>query len=65
MLDALLGMRDHAAECGRQPAREWRSDDALLRPLSDQLPAVTLDDLISRASEFAAGSGPYWLHGTA
>ncbi|MFI5274746.1 MAG: hypothetical protein ACHQ4H_17075, partial [Ktedonobacterales bacterium] len=47
------------------PAREWRSDDALLRPLSDQLPAVTLDDLISRASEFAAGSGPYWLHGTA
>lgn len=47
------------------PAREWRSDDALLRPLADNLPDVTLDDLLTRAAEFAAGSGPYWLRGGA
>ena len=45
------------------PAREWRSDDALLRPLAENLPDVTLDDLLTRAAEFAAGSGPYWLRG--
>ena len=47
------------------PAREWRSDDALLRPLGESLPDVTLDDLLTRAAEFAAGNGPYWLHGGA
>ncbi len=47
------------------PAREWISDDALLRPLADNLPDVTLDDLLTRAAEFAAGSGPYWLRGGA
>lgn len=47
------------------PAREWRSDDALLRPLADNLPDVTLDDLLTRAAEFAAGTGPYWLRGGA
>ena len=46
------------------PAREWRSDDALLRPLGESLPDVTLDDLLTRAAEFAAGNGPYWLHGS-
>src|SRR5262249_14736936 len=44
-------------------AREWRSADARLRPLSEQLPNVTFDDLITRAAEFAAGTGPFWLHG--
>lgn len=47
------------------PARDWRSDDALLRPLADTLPDVTLDDLLTRAAEFAAGTGPYWLRGGA
>lgn len=44
-------------------ARDWRSPDAHLRPLSDQLPGVTFDDLITRAAEFAAGTGPFLLHG--
>lgn len=47
------------------PARDWRSGDALLRPLADNLPDVTLDDLLTRAAEFAAGTGPYWLRGGA
>jgi hypothetical protein len=44
-------------------ARDWRSPDAQLRTLSDQLPSVTFDDLITRAAEFAAGTGPFLLHG--
>ncbi|HEU5439155.1 MAG TPA: hypothetical protein VFU88_07675 [Ktedonobacterales bacterium] len=44
-------------------ARDWRSPDAQLHSLSDQLPGVTFDDLITRAAEFAAGTGPFWLHG--
>jgi hypothetical protein len=47
------------------PAPVWRLDDARLRPLDKRLPDVTLDDLLTRAAEFAAGIGPYWLHGGA
>lgn len=45
------------------PARVWRSPEADLRLLADRLPDMTVDALISRLSEFAAGTGPDWLHG--
>jgi hypothetical protein len=43
-------------------AREWRSPDARLALLSDQFPDITVDELITRLSEFS-GLGPDWLHG--
>ncbi len=45
------------------PAREWREPDCQLLMLSDQFPDITLDDLVTRLAEFAAGMGPHWLHG--
>jgi hypothetical protein len=45
------------------PARAWRAPEADLRLLSGYLPAVTVDGLITRLAEFAAGLGPAWLHG--
>jgi hypothetical protein len=45
------------------PGREWRDPDCALAPLSDSLPDVTLDELLTRLAEFAAGTGPHWLHG--
>ena len=47
------------------PARRWRSDDARLPLLSDEFPEITLDTLLTRLAEFAAGVGPAWLHGDA
>lgn len=47
------------------PARRWRSDDARLPLLSDEFPEITLDALLTRLAEFAAGDGPAWLHGDA
>lgn len=46
-------------------AREWRGDDARLFLLSDQLPDITVDALITRLAEFSAANGPAWLHGGA
>jgi hypothetical protein len=46
-------------------ARDWRSSDARLTLLSDQLPDITLDELITRLAEFSAAHGPDWLHGGA
>jgi hypothetical protein len=43
--------------------REWRGRDCELAVLSDQLPDVTLDALLTRLAEFAAGTGPHWLRG--
>jgi hypothetical protein len=43
--------------------REWRSQDALLSLLDEELPDVTVDALITRLAEFAADTGPVWLHG--
>ena len=45
-------------------ARDWRSSDARLALLSDQFPDITVDELITRLSEFS-GLGPDWLHGGA
>jgi hypothetical protein len=47
------------------PARRWRSDDARLPLLSDEFPEITLDFLLSRLAEFAAGNGPAWLRSDA
>ena len=47
------------------PARLWRGTDCQLSLLSDQFPDITLDDLVTRLAEFAAGMGPHWLHGGA
>ncbi|MGH2516618.1 MAG: hypothetical protein ACRDHP_13260 [Ktedonobacterales bacterium] len=45
------------------PARAWRDADSRLLLLADQFPDITLDALITRLAEFAAGMGPHWLHG--
>jgi hypothetical protein len=51
-----------AIVAGGLGAREWRSPDARLALLSDQFPDITVDELITRLSEFS-GLGPDWLHG--
>ncbi|HLY30768.1 MAG TPA: hypothetical protein VKQ36_07050 [Ktedonobacterales bacterium] len=45
------------------PARAWRSDDAWLDLLSERLPALTLDEFITRLSRFAADGAAQLLHG--
>ncbi len=41
----------------------WRSPNAQLPALSDQLPDVRLDALLMRLAKFAADTGPRWLAG--
>ncbi len=48
---------------GGLPAREWRSQAARLERISDEFPPITLDELLTRLAEFAAGTGILWLHG--
>jgi hypothetical protein len=43
--------------------RALRSEDALLSLLDDELPDITVDELITRLAEFGADTGPVWLHG--
>jgi hypothetical protein len=43
--------------------RVWRTEDALLSSLDEELPDITIDDLITRLAEFGADTGPVWLHG--
>jgi hypothetical protein len=45
------------------PARSWLGPAARLRLLDGDLPDVTVDDVISRLAEFAAGMAPGWLRG--
>lgn len=45
------------------PARSWLGPEARLRLLDGDLPDVTVDDVISRLAEFAAGMAPGWLRG--
>jgi hypothetical protein len=52
-----------AIVAGGLNARDWRSSEASLGLLSDQLPDITLDELITRLAEFSAAQGPDWLHG--
>src|SRR5258706_7586059 len=41
----------------------WRSPDAMLPTLGDQLPNVPLEALLARLAAFAANTGPRWLVG--
>jgi Viral BACON domain len=59
---AVTRLGDAIAAAGL-PAREWRTADCRLLLLADQFPDITLDALITRLAEFAAGMGPHWLHG--
>jgi hypothetical protein len=43
----------------------WRSPDAMLPTLGDQLPNVPLEALLARLAAFAAETGPRWLMGDA
>ena len=58
---ATLKLGDALIAGGLQ-APEWRSPDARLVLLSDQFPDITVDELITRISEFS-GLAPHWLHG--
>lgn len=52
-----------ALETAGLPGRMWRSPDASLRLIARSLPDITVDRLMTRLAEFAAGKGPDWLHG--
>jgi len=54
-----------ALEVAGLPGREWRAADARLSLLSEQFPDISVDDLITRLAEFAAGHAPLWLRGDA
>jgi hypothetical protein len=47
------------------PARAWLGPSGRLEQLPADFPDITLDELITRLAEFAAGIGPHWLHGDA
>jgi hypothetical protein len=60
--DATSGLGD--AFVGAGFARgAWRSPDAMLPTLGDQLPNVPLEALLARLAAFAAETGPRWLVG--
>jgi hypothetical protein len=59
---ATTGLGDAFVGAGFAPGA-WRSSDALLPTLSDQLPNVRLEALLARLAEFAADTGPAWLAG--
>jgi hypothetical protein len=52
-----------AIEQGGLPGKLWRSDEANLATLGDIFPFITVDELITRLSQFAAERGPAWLRG--
>jgi len=54
-----------ALEVAGLPGREWRSEDARLSLISEQFPDISVDDLITRVAEFAAGHAPLWLRNDA
>ena len=53
-----------AIEQGGMPGKLWRSDEADLAALGDIFPLITVDDLITRLSQFASERGPAWLRGS-
>ena len=59
---ATAGLGDAFVGAGFAPGA-WRSPDALLPTLSNQLPNVRLEALLTRLAEFAADTGPAWLAG--
>jgi hypothetical protein len=52
-----------AIEQGGLPGKLWRSDEADLAALGDIFPLITVDELITRLSQFASERGPAWLRG--
>jgi hypothetical protein len=54
-----------AIEQGGLPGKLWRSDEADLTALGDIFPLITVDELITRLSQFASERGPAWLRGGA
>ncbi|HEX3272622.1 MAG TPA: hypothetical protein VHR15_18395 [Ktedonobacterales bacterium] len=52
-----------AIEQGGLPGKLWRSDEADLAALGDIFPLITIDELITRLSQFASERGPAWLRG--
>jgi hypothetical protein len=53
-----------AIEQGGLPGKLWRLDEASLATLGDIFPFITVDELITRLSQFAAERGPAWLRGS-
>jgi hypothetical protein len=53
-----------AVEQGGLPGKLWRSDEADLAALGDIFPLITVDELITRLSQFASERGPAWLRGS-
>ena len=53
-----------AIEQGGMPGKLWRSDEADLAALGDIFPLITVDELITRLSQFASERGPAWLRGS-
>jgi hypothetical protein len=60
--EATRGLGEAFAGAGFPPSA-WRSHDARLAALSDQLPNVRLEDLLRRLAAFAMDTGPAWLAG--
>jgi hypothetical protein len=54
-----------AIEQGGLPGKVWRSDEADLAALGDIFPLITVDELITRLSQFGSERGPAWLRGGA
>ena len=53
-----------AIEQGGLPGKFWRSDEADLAAMGDIFPLITVDELITRLSQFASERGPAWLRGS-
>jgi hypothetical protein len=60
--EATARLGDAFVGAGLPPAA-WRTSEALLSALSDQLPDATVATLLARLGEFSAGAGPDWLSG--
>jgi hypothetical protein len=59
---ATTALGDAFVRAGLAPSA-WRESDSVLSELTSQFPDVTLDALLTRLAEFAAGTGPAWLAG--
>ncbi len=60
-LKGATGALGEALVAAGLPRRAWRSEQALLRLLSEALPAITLGTFLARLEDFAGRSGPDWL----
>jgi hypothetical protein len=62
MQGAVIRLGD-AIEQGGLPGKLWRSDEADLASLGDIFPLITVDEFITRLTQFASERGPAWLRG--